>query len=146
VRDISKNNGSPQQGHFPRKEELVDFAGRTRTFTVRQHDVPWGYGIYAVEDVEGDDGYEFRAFSPLDAFHALALLRTKISKLLSVRHLLKEDKRLSLTHDRLRGRVAYRGVVVDGIFLTFDQLAELVQTYEGFPFDLKIVDSSDELD
>ena len=38
------------------------------------------------------------------------------------------------------------GVVADGIFLTFKQLAELVQTYEGFQFDLKIVDSSDELD
>ena len=36
--------------------------------------------------------------------------------------------------------------MVDGLFLTFEQLAELVQTYEGFQFDLKIVDSSDELD
>jgi len=27
-----------------------------------------------------------------------------------------------------------------------DRLAELIQTYEGFLFDLKIVDSSDELE
>ena len=57
-----------------------------------------------------------------------------------------EDGRQSLTHDRLRGRISSGGVVVDGIFLTFEQLAELVQTYEGFQFDLKIVDSSDELE
>jgi hypothetical protein len=93
-----------------------------------------------------DDGHEFRAFSSVDAFHALALLRQRIPKLLSVRHLIEQHGRLSLTHDRLRGRVAYGGIVVDGIFLTFDRLAQLMQTYEGFQFDLKIVDSSDELE
>ena len=143
---MSKNNGSPQPSDFPRKEEFVDFAGRTRTFTVELNELPWGHGVHAIEDVEGDDGYEFRAFSAVDAFHALALLRQRIPKLLSVRHLLEQDGTLSLTHDRLRGRVAYGGVVVDGIFLTFDRLAELIQTYEGFQFDLKIVDSSDELE
>jgi len=34
---------------------------------------------------------------------------------------------------------------VDGIFLTFEQLAELMQTYEGFQFDLQIVDSLEDL-
>ena len=53
---------------------------------------------------------------------------------------------MSLTHDRLRGRIDYGGVVVDGIFLTFDRFAELLQTYEGFQFDLKIIDSSEELE
>jgi hypothetical protein len=66
--------------------------------------------------------------------------------MLSVRHLVEQDGRLTLTHDRLRGRIDYGGVVVDGIFLTFDQLAELIQRYEGLQFELKIVDSSDELD
>ncbi len=70
----------------------------------------------------------------------------RIRKLLSVRHLMEQGGRLSLTHDRLRGRVSYGGVVVDGIFLTFEQFAELIQTCEGFQLDLKLVDSSDELD
>jgi hypothetical protein len=143
---MSKDNGSPQQGDFPKKDEFVDFAGRTRKFTVELDKLPWGYGVSAVEDAEGNDGYEFRAFSVVSPFHALALLRKKIGKLLSVRHLSEQDGRLSLTHDRMRGRVAYGGVVVDGIFLTFDRLAELIQTYEGFQFDLSIVDSSDELE
>jgi hypothetical protein len=131
---------------FPRTDEFVDFSGRARKFTIKLHQLPLGYVVSAVEDVEGDDGYVFKAFSPVDPFQALGDLRKKIPKLLSVRHLVKRDGRLSMTHDRLRGRIAYGGVVVDGIFLTFDQLAELIQTHEGFQFDLKIVDSCDELE
>lgn len=140
---MSNNNGSPD---FPRTDEFVDFAGKTRKFIVKLDELAVGYCVMAVEDVEGNDGYEFAAFSSVDPFHALADLRKRIPKLLSVRHLIKRDDTLSLTHDRLRGRIAYGGVVVDGIFLPFDELAELLQTYEGFQFDLKIVDSSDELD
>lgn len=143
---MSKSNGSPLPSDFPSSEESIDFAGRTRKFTLEQYPVPLGYGVCASEDVEGDDGYVFQTFSVVDPFHALALLRNKIRKLLSVRHLVEQNGRLSLTHDRLRGRIDYGGVVVDGIFLTLDQLAELLQTYEGFQFDLKIVDSSDELE
>ena len=143
---MPSNNGSSKKGDFPREEEFVDFAGRTRNFTIQRDELPWGYGVSAVEDEEGDDVYEFRAFSAVDAFHALGLLRKKIAKMLSVRHLSEQDGQLSLTHDRLRGRVAYGGVVVDGIFVTFDRLAELIQTYEGFQFDLRIVDPSDKLE
>jgi hypothetical protein len=140
---MSKNSGSSD---FPRTEEFVDFAGHTRKFTIKLDQLPLGYVVSAVEDVEGDDGYEFRAFSSVDPFQALADLRKRIPKLLSVRYLVKRDGRLSMTHDRLRGRIAYGGVVVDGIFLTFDQLAELIQSHEGFQFGLKIVDASDELE
>lgn len=143
---MSEHNGSQKQTDFPKTEEFIDFAGRTRKFTVEQFPVPSGYGVCLAEDVEGDDGYVFRAYSVVDPFHALGNLRRRIRTLLSVRHLIKQDGGLSLTHDRLRGRVAYGGVVVDGIFLTFDQLGELLQTYEGFQFDLKIVDPSDELE
>lgn len=144
---MSENNGSQPPSDFPATETFVDFAGNIRTFNLEQYPVPGGgYGVAAIEDVEGDDGYRFRAFSVVDPFHALGDLRQRIRKLLSIRHLHKRDGRLSFTHDRLRGHVSYGGVVVDGIFLTFEQLAELVQTYEGFQFDLKIIDSSDELE
>lgn len=143
---MSKSNGSPLPSDFPSSEEFTDFAGRTRKFTLEQYPVPLGYGVCASEDMEGDDGYVFQAFSVVDPFQALGDLRKRIRKLLSVRHLMEEQGRLSLTHDRMRGRISDGGVVVDGVFLTFDQLAELLQTYEGFHFDLKIVDSSDELE
>ena len=81
----------------------------------------------------------------VDPFHALGDLRKQIRKLLAPRHLVKRQGDLSLTHDRLRGHISYGGVVVDGTFLTFEQLAELMQTYEGFQFDLKIVDSLEDL-
>lgn len=143
---MSKSNGSPQPSDFPTTEEFTDFAGRKRKFTVEQYPVPSGFGVCASEDVEGDDGYVFRASSPADPFHALGELRARIRKLLSVRHLIERKGRLSLTHDRLRGRVSSGGVVVDGVFLSFDQLAELIQTYEGFQFDLTILDSSDDFE
>jgi hypothetical protein len=143
---MSENNGAPRETDFPSSEEFTDFAGRTRRFTLEQYPVPLGYGVCASEDVEGDDGYVFRAFSTVDRFQALGDLRKRIRKLLSVRHLVKQDGRLSLTHDRLRGRIDDGGVVVDGIFLTFNRFAELLQTYEGFQFDLKIIDSSEELE
>ena len=143
---MSNGKGTPQHDDFPTQEEFTDFAGQTRTFTLDLAEVACGYSVSAYEDVEGNDGYMFRAFSPVSPFLALGDLRQRIRKLLSVRHLTKKHGELFMTHDRLRGRVAYGGVVVDGIFLTFDQLAELMQTYEGFQFDLKIVESSDHLD
>jgi hypothetical protein len=143
---MSGSNGSEKHGQFPESDTFVDFAGATRKFTLRRQELPWGHGVLAIEDAEGDDGYEFHAFSPVDPFHALGILRQKIARILSVRHLVRQDGRLSLTHDRMRGRISYGGVVVDGTFLTFDQMAELVQTYEGFQFDLKIVDPSDALE
>jgi len=137
---MPQNNGP---AGFPTTDDYVDYAGQTRKFKITLHELPLGYAVHAVEDV---DGYEFRAFSPANPFLALGDLRKKIPKLLSTRHLVKKDERLSVTHDRLRGQITYGGVVVDGLFLTFEQLAEIVQKYEGFQFDLKIVDSSEELD
>ncbi len=143
---MSEHNGSHPQSNFPATEEFVDFAGNTRTFNLEQYPVPGGgYGVTATENVPGDDGYVFRAFSAIDAFHALGDLRKRIPKLLSIRHLVERHGQLTPTHDRLRGHISDGGVVVDGTFLTFEQLAALIQTYEGFQFDLKIVDSSDEL-
>lgn len=59
---------------------------------------------------------------------------------------IEEAGTLSLTHDRLRGRIDSEGVVVDGRFLCFDQLAELMQSYEGFQFDLRFIDPSEEIE
>jgi hypothetical protein len=143
---MSDNNGSHQQSNFPATEDFVDFAGKTRTIKLEQFPVPGGgYGVAAIEDAAGDDGYVFRTFSVVDPFHALGDLRKQIRKLLATRHLVKRQGDLSLTHDRMRGHISDGGVVVDGIFLTFEQLAELMQTYEGFQFDLRIVDSLDDL-
>ena len=69
---MSQNNTSPD---FPRTEEFVDFAGKTRRFTVTFDPTPIGHCVTAVEDVEGDDGYVFQASSSVDPFQALGDLR-----------------------------------------------------------------------
>lgn len=143
---MSGNEAVHGEPDFPTVEIFTDFAGRKRRFLLEQYPTPLGYGVCASEDVDGEDGYVFHAFSTADPYQALGDLRIKIRKLLSVRHLIEEAGRLSLTHDRLRGRIEGDGVVVDGRFLSFDQLAELTRSYEGFQFDLKFIDPSDEIE
>ena len=138
--------GADHEAEFPSEAKFVDFSGRTRTFRLESMILAGGYGVHAIEDMEDEGGYQFWAFSQVDAFHALGDLRRRIRKLLAVRHLVEKDGVLTPTHDRLRGRVTYGGVVVDGIFLSFDQFVALIQTYEGSQFDLKLIDPSDEMD
>ncbi|TWU01757.1 DUF7713 domain-containing protein [Neorhodopirellula pilleata] len=141
--NIEKAHG---ESNFPTDEVFTDFAGRKRRFLLMQYPTPLGHAVRASEDVDGEDGYVFDAFSTTDPYQALGDLRRKIRKLISVRHLIEEAGTLSLTHDRLRGRVDSDGVVVDGRFLCFDQLAELIRSYEGFQFDLRFIDPSDEIE
>src|SRR6056297_1095663 len=141
--DIEKAHG---ESGFPTDEVFTDFAGRKRRFLLMQYPTPFGHAVRACEDVDGEDGYIFDAFSTTDPYQALGDLRRKIRKLISVRHLIEEAGTLSLTHDRLRGRVDSDGVVVDGRFLCFDQLAVLMQSFQGFQFDLRFIDPSDEIE
>jgi len=131
---MSKSNGSPKPPDFPREEEFVDFAGRTRKFSVTLQELHGGYGVYAVEDVEGNDGYEFRAFSSVDPFHALADLRKRIPKLLSTRHLVEKDGRfiggLMETATRWYHYIAY---FFGGAFLA-NTIPHLVNGISGSPF------------
>ena len=51
-----------------------------------------------------------------------------------------------MTHDQLRGRISSDRetgafVVVDGIPLTMEDLAEILSTHEGWGFELRIVDA-----
>lgn len=53
------------------------------------------------------------------------------------------DARLNLAYDEMKARIAYDGVAVDGRFASFEKLVDLIQTYEGFHFSLRIVDPYD---
>jgi hypothetical protein len=51
-----------------------------------------------------------------------------------------------MTHDQLRGRISSDRetgpfVVVDGVRLTMEDLAQILSTHEGWGFELRIVDS-----
>ncbi len=79
-----------------------------------------GYFLRAreVTSSELDEGYQFAAYSPVDPFIALGMLRGKIREGLATRYLSREHGTLSLGHNKLKGRVGYEGIVVDGEFIS----------------------------
>lgn len=130
---------------FPRTERFIDFANRIRTFHMRLVDSGMGYLVMAVEESDDDDAYEFQEFS-VSLGEAVAVLRKRISKVLSVQNLSEVEGCLSLAHDRTHGRIVQGGVLIDRRFLTYEQFGELLEACEGFQFDLKVVETSDELE
>lgn len=130
-------------GPFPRRESYVDCRGIAREFIIdfaRDDDQRF---LKAVEAVDSEGRYEFAAMSETDPYLALGKLRQTIRRELSTRYLHGEGDDLELAHDEMRGRIAYGGVAVDGQFVSFDALLRLLDTYEGFHFQLRITDPAD---
>ena len=127
---------------FPKEDSFLDFEGKERVFDYLVLDVRVGYSVRAKERKE--NGYEFASFSESSPFNALGELRQKIRKRLSTRHLQKEHGQLHLYHDEAKGHISTGGVVIDGKFISFQQLTSMLQAYEGFLFNLKIQDMSEE--
>ena len=127
---------------FPTEDRFLDFEGKERVFEYLILEVGSAYSVKAIE--KNDDGYRFSAFSESSPFAALGQLRQKIRKRLSTRYLHEEDGHLHLYHDEAKGHIGYEGVVIDGKFVPFEQFISMIQTYEGFLFELTIRDLSDE--
>lgn len=118
----------------------MDCCGQTREFIIdlsRDDDARF---LRAVEATDAEGRYEFAAMSETDPYLALGRLRRTIRRELATRYLQSGDERLQLSHDALKGRIAYGGVAVDGRFVTFSELVELIQSYEGFHLSLEIRD------
>lgn len=130
---------------FPLEKEFEDFKCEKRTFEIKLYKPEiGGYSLIAREilDAESPDGYEFRSYSATSVSLAYTKLRKKINQDLSVRYLKNEDGQLSLTHDKINGKVGYNGIIVDGDFVPFEDLTDLIQTYEGFNIKIEISDPS----
>jgi hypothetical protein len=127
---------------FPVEDTFLDFSGSERHFEYRVYKTSVGYSINAREKTGG--GYEFESFSATNPFDVLGELRGKIKKRLSTRYLHHADDHLQLSHDEAKGHISSGGVMIDGRFVSFDQLAEIMQAYEGFMFHLRICDLSNE--
>ena len=127
---------------FPKVDTFLDFEGKERIFEYSVIESPIGFRIRALEKKE--DGYEFQAFSAISPFHVLGELRHKIRKRLSTRYLQKENDELHLYHDEAKGHIGFGGVVIDGLFVPFDEFNRMIQTYEGFLIEIKISELSDE--
>ena len=127
---------------FPKADTFLDFEGKERTFEYSVIESPMGFMVRALEKKE--DGYIFEAFSAINPFHVLGELRHKIRKRLSTRYLQKENDELHLYHDEVKGHIGFGGVVIDGLFVPFDEFNRMIQTYEGFLIEIKISELSDE--
>ena len=137
---------SPEE-FFPTVESFLDYTGKKREFVIELMVQTTGYFLRAREKRQhGDEGgYEFAAYSPANPFYALGILRGKIRRGLATRYLVVEQGERTPSHDRLKGHIGYGGVVVDGEFISFAELCAILDTYEGSPFSLTIVDPYDEV-
>ncbi|HOU97184.1 MAG TPA: hypothetical protein PLN06_11290 [Bacteroidales bacterium] len=135
ILSVSKERNT-MNADFPDREHFLDFSGKKREFEYLVHENDLGYLIRAKETK--DIGYEFHAFSENNPYHALGEIRQKIRKRLSTRYLQKEGGKYHLYHDEAKGHISYGGVVIDGIFIPFEHLNEMIQTYEGFHIEIKI--------
>jgi hypothetical protein len=128
---------------FPRIETVRDCCGRSRDFEVHLTITDGGYFLRATEIRGGPGGYQFAAHHPASPDVALGRLQQRIAEGLATRYLVKEGGRRDLGHGRAVGHVGYGCVVIDGQEISFDELASILDAYEGFTFEIRIADPFD---
>jgi len=139
----SEQNWHPD---FPMREEVEDYAGRKRYFVITCYEGGLGFTVRATEEHRGGMGYEFAAYSETSPYSALGRVRQKMYRGLATRHVTGSPGDYQMMHDQLSGRITVdreAGVllVVDGVPLTIEDLAEILSSHEGWGFELKIVDA-----
>jgi len=136
---------NPPDDSFPTSETFVDCCGKSHEFALEVRITASGYFVHATERVSKGEGYAFAAHAETDPYLALGRLRGKIQKGLATRYLAAGEREPRLGHDVAVGHIGYGGVVVDGQYLTFHQLAAILSAHEGWQFKLEIVDPYDAL-
>jgi len=131
---------------FPILEVVEDFAGKQRRFVINCHEGELGYTVRASEEGKDRMGYEFAAYSETSPYSALGRVRDKMSRGLATRHITTSDGLLRMLHDTVKGRITSAGegrvaLVVDGLPLSIEEIEALLQSHEGWEFELRIVDS-----
>lgn len=100
-----------------------------------------GFFVSAREQHNGNillSGYQFEAFSGSSLADALGKLRARVRTGIATRFLAEDDHGLHMTHHRLAGRITNSGLVIDGRYLSMDELATLLRTHEGFRIRMEI--------
>lgn len=133
---MPETNGKPAD--FPDAESFEDCCGTERHFDLNLLVTDGGYFLRAQERTDNDGGYHAAAHSESSPYLALGRLRDKIRLYLSQRYLITENGRRGFRHLTAEGYVDYGGVVIDGEFLAFDEFSDILQSYEGWEFTLKI--------
>jgi hypothetical protein len=128
------------------REEVEDYAGRTRSFVINCHEGGLGFTVRAEEEGRRGAGYQFAAYSETSPYSALGRLRQKMHRGLATRHVSGSPGAYRMLHDKLSGRITSDGkggvgLVVDGIVLGIEDLASILEAHEGWGFELQIVDA-----
>ncbi|OHB49721.1 MAG: hypothetical protein A2Y10_06065 [Planctomycetes bacterium GWF2_41_51] len=147
---IRKNNNSndlPNDNQvFPIIDEYHDCAGKKRVFQISSHQLPMGWHLIATEQQPDGCGYQIEAFSETSPYSALGQLRKKIKEAISIKYLDASMNSVTLTHGKMRGSITYdresdsHGLLVDGRFLSMDELETILAGHEGWEFDFSIND------
>ncbi len=129
---------------LPRVSEYLDCAGRLLRFEITQGPQTDGVVVNARQlDPETSPGYEFSAWSATRG-DALGRLHRKIKAGISRRYLGEHPRHgRSLLTDGFTGVVASGGVTIDGRHVSYPELIDLLQVYEGWGIELRIKDQSE---
>ena len=138
------NHDDPDED-FPFRQTFTDCAGRARNFVISYSRTGTGFRVQAEEEGKDDHGFFFREFDANSPYPALGRLRRRIRKTLATRHIEQLGPgEFQATHDIVRGRIAYWedevAFIIDGQRLTLQEFGKMIATFEGFEFELEIIE------
>lgn len=142
----------------PDSFSVNDHIGQSRSFHVQIKLDPIGIFMEAEEQV--DDGYSFAVHGELDCNQAelFAKLVDKVKRGIETTYVTEMGtpdgyQIQSIKDDKVVGRLDYDKwneegplVVIDGKPYTWEQLGRLVRQFEGFQFQIKFFDRTDEVE
>ena len=137
---------------------IKDRRGRSYHFKIASFQLPAGLASEAIEVKEGNaPGYTFNMLSDSNADPELAKERLirKLKRGINRRHLKKENGRWEIgAGDMLRGRIEWnddlsdteydRMLVIDGRRITIGEFVRMLEPFEGWHFQFKILDHCDD--
>lgn len=147
----------------PFRNGIYDFTGirgRKHKFMIHKIIHPVGIGYQAVEVTENNTpGFRVEVLDELDCNQSdlFNKLEAKIKKTLFKRYLKSVSSPNGSKHtvfktDEVVGRLEYddndknHKVIIDGKPFSWDELGQMLNTYEGFQFKLKIYDITDDIE
>ncbi len=149
---IAASHGYPRLPEPPAPETIAGPDGRRHQITYRLWRSPGGIAVEAGEGDRSSDGYYVQVVGPHDADVAVlverarSVIRRRIGRLNL--ELAPSRDHWIVAGDDLIGRLVWRedgepyGVVVDGRYLTWEELVRALEPFEGWDFQLTFGDGS----
>jgi len=143
---------------MPEEIAVNDYTGTRRNFTVQERLYPTGIFLEASENIEY--GYQFAVHGELEC-NQTELFQKLVDK---VKHGVSKrftevgefpngQKFHSIINDEVVGRIdhdemssSFPMIVIDGQPYTWEQLGEMVKSFEGFQFQIKFFDKTDDVE